>query len=365
VRITRLQLKDFRCYESFVLEPSAGLTILVGPNAAGKTNVIEAIQLVTAARSFRRPEFSDLVRWGAGGARVNMDAEDGQRRLSTSLTVEKDGRRSYSVNGRASHRHSGITGLLPSVVFTPEDLTIVKGAAERRRSAVDELGEQLSATYGSLRRDYGRVVRQRNALLRDEPTGDALSSWDEQLIALGSRLVMHRVGLLERVMAHASRRYSELAGGEVLEYAYSDRCGLGSCDSLRKDEVETAIREQLSTRRAEERRRAITLVGPHRDDIVFSVDGEDARSFGSQGQQRTIALAWKLAEVEMVEEVLKRTPILLLDDVMSELDAERRDALSRVVASEIQTVVTTTTTGYFSHETLERATIVPIERGRT
>jgi DNA replication and repair protein RecF len=363
VRITRLELRDFRSYESFVLEPNAGLTILVGPNAAGKTNVIEAIQLVTAARSFRRPEFSDLVRWGAEQARVSMDAEDGTRRLSTGLAVGKDGRHSYSVNGSASHRHSGLTGLLPSVVFTPEDLTIAKGPAERRRCAVDELGEQLSATYGSLRRDYGRVVRQRNALLRGEANGDALSSWDEQLATLGSRLVMHRVRLLERVMSHASRRYSELAGGEVLEYSYSDRCGLGSCATLKQEEIETAIREQLSARREEERRRAVTLVGPHRDDIVFSVDGKDARSFGSQGQQRTIALAWKLAEVEMVEEVLKRAPILLLDDVMSELDAERRDALSSLVASEIQTVATTTTTAYFSGGTLERATIAPIDRG--
>jgi DNA replication and repair protein RecF len=364
VRITRLQLKDFRSYESFVLEPDERLTILVGPNAAGKTNVLEAIQLVTAARSFRRPESSDLVRWGAERAQVEMWAEDGPRRLDTRLTIENDGRRSYSVNGHTSHRHAGIAGFLPSVVFTPEDLAMVKGPSERRRSAIDELGEQLSATYGSLRRDYGRVVRQRNALLGGETSGDSLASWDEQLVALGSRLVLHRIGLLERVMAHASRRYAELTGGEVLAYAYVDRCGLGSCASLGLEEIEDAMREQLSSRRAEERRRVVTLVGPHRDDIALRVGGQDARSFGSQGQQRTIALAWKLAEVEMVEEVLKRTPVLLLDDVMSELDAERRHALSRLVASEIQTVISTTTTAYFPDETLARATIVNIEGGR-
>jgi DNA replication and repair protein RecF len=208
-------------------------------------------------------------------------------------------------------------------------------------------------------------VRQRNALLRGEANGDSLSSWDEQLVALGSRLALHRIGLLERVMAHASRRYSDLTGGEVLDYAYVDRCGLDSCASLQLEGIEEAMREQLSSRRGEERRRAVTLVGPHRDDIALIVGGRDARAFGSQGQQRTIALAWKLAEVEMVEEVLKRTPVLLLDDVMSELDGERRDALSRLVASEIQTVVTTTTTAYFPSETLDQATIVPIERGRT
>jgi DNA replication and repair protein RecF len=213
-----------------------------------------------------------------------------------------------------------------------------------------------------LRRDYGKVVRQRNALLRDGAAGSAFDAWDEQLVALGSRLVIHRLGLLERTMAHATRRYAEMTDGEPLEYSYADRCGLGACAALDQASVASAMREQLITRRAEERRRVSTLVGPHRDDITLCVAGRDARSFGSQGQQRTIALAWKLAEVEMVEEVLRRKPVLLLDDVMSELDADRRQALSQVVAGQIQTVVTTTTVAYFTSETLENAKIVPIER---
>jgi len=199
-------------------------------------------------------------------------------------------------------------------------------------------------------------------LLREGVQGAPLEAWDEQVITLGSRLVVHRLGLLERTMVHASARYSEMTNGEMLDYIYMDRCGLGTCASLEQSDVAAAMREQFAARRAEERRRVTTLVGPHRDDIVLQVDGNNARSFGSQGQQRTIALAWKLAEVEMVEEVLRRKPVLLLDDVMSELDAERRDALSRVVAGEIQTVVTTTTTAYFTSDTLERAAIVPIER---
>ena len=362
MRITKLEITDFRNYARFVLEPAQGLTILVGPNAAGKTNIIEAIQLVTAAKSFRRPEFSDLIRYGCSGARVALRAEDGPRLLETTLDLEEGGKRSYLVNGQPRHRHSEVAGLLPSVVFSPDDLAIVKGPAERRRAAIDDLGDQISPTYGSLRRDYGKSVRQRNALLREGVQGAPLEAWDEQVITLGSRLVVHRLGLLERTMVHASARYSEMTNGEMLDYVYIDRCGLGTCASLEQSDVAAAMREQFAARRAEEQRRVTTLVGPHRDDIVLQVDGNNARSFGSQGQQRTIALAWKLAEVEMVEEVLRRKPVLLLDDVMSELDAERRDALSRVVAGEIQTVVTTTTTAYFTSDTLERAAIVPIER---
>jgi DNA replication and repair protein RecF len=362
VRITKLELTGFRSYERFVLEPAAGLTVLVGPNAAGKTNVVEAIQLVTAARSFRRPEYSDLIRWGSQRARVEMRAEEGPRLLEVRLDVEESSGRTYLVNGQARRRHSEVAGLLPSVVFTPDDLSLVKGPADRRRSAVDDLGEQLSPTYGSLRRDYGKVVRQRNALLREGAAGSAREAWDDQLVSLGSRLVVHRVGLLDRTMAHAVRRYREMTGGEDLGYTYADRCGLATCTTIEVLEVEQAMRAQMAARSKEERARCVSLVGPHRDDVVLTVGGRDARSFGSQGQQRTIALAWKLAEVEMVEEVLRRKPVLLLDDVMSELDADRRKALSDVVASEVQTVVTTTTTAYFSAETLDQATIIEIER---
>ena len=146
MRITRVELRDFRNYEAFDLEPSPGLTVLVGPNAAGKTNVIEAVQLVTAARSFRRPRFEELVRWGTEGARVRLRAEKDERLLETEMTVDATGQRSYRINGQSKRRFSEISGLLPSVLFTPEDLGLVKGPAERRRAALDDLGEQLSPT---------------------------------------------------------------------------------------------------------------------------------------------------------------------------------------------------------------------------
>lgn len=360
MRITRIELRDFRNYEHFVLEPSGAMTVLVGPNAAGKTNVVEAIQLVTATRSFRRPELSDVVRWGSNGAKVSLRAEAGVRLLEIDLEIDTEGRRTYTVNGQVKRKHSDVAGLLPSVVFTPDDLGMVKGPAERRRTAIDDLGEQLSPTYGALRRDYGRAVRQRNTVLKDGGSPHELDAWTEQVITLGSQLVVHRMRLLDRLLERAAERYREMAAGEELGYSYADRCGLHTCPPMEPQAVAGAIREELQRRRAEEHRRHVTLVGPHRDDIVLTIRGKDARAFASQGQQRTIALAWKLAEVAVVEDVLRREPVLLLDDVMSELDAERRSALSEVVTSRIQTVVTTTNTGYFTTEMLERALVVPI-----
>jgi DNA replication and repair protein RecF len=297
-------------------------------------------------------------------ARVKLRAQDGPRLLEVELGVDAEGRRTYAVNGQVRKRHSDVAGLLPSVVFTPDDLGMVKGPAERRRAAIDDLGEQLSPTYGSLRRDYGRAVRQRNSLLKEGTSGTEMSVWDEQVVTLGARLVLHRVSLLERLMEHASRRYSEMAAGETLGYRYADRCGLGTCARTEASDVAEAMRTEMERRHSEERRRLVTLVGPHRDDIVLEVGAKDARSFASQGQQRTIALAWKLAEVAVVEDVLRRKPVLLLDDVMSELDADRRAALSEVVTSEIQTVMTTTNTGYFSDEMLGKALVVPIGGAR-
>jgi DNA replication and repair protein RecF len=363
VRITRLELADFRNYERMTIEPSSGLTIIVGPNAVGKTNIIEAVQLVTAARSFRHPDPSELVRWGARQARVGMRAEDGSRLLEIQLDVDEEGHRTYLVNGQAKRRHSEVAGLLPSVVFTPDDLGMVKGPAERRRASIDDLGEQLSATYGALRRDYGRAVRQRNTLLKEGMGGEASRVWDEQVATLGARFVVRRTTLLERLMEQASLRYAEMSGGETLGYTYTDRCGLAACGSREVEEVAGSIRAEMTRRRAEERRRMVTLAGPHRDDIVIEIEGRDARTFASQGQQRTVALAWKLAEVAVVEDVLRRKPLLLLDDVMSELDADRRAALSAVVSNEVQTIVTTTTTGYFAADMLARSLVVPIARG--
>lgn len=360
MRITRLELRDFRNYTSLDVEPAPGLTVFAGPNASGKTNVIEAIQLVTSTRSFRRPRFEDLVRWGADEARVRLAAAEGERRLETELTVDSAGQRAYKVNGQSKRRHSEVAGLLPSVVFTPDDLEMVKGPAERRRSAIDDLGEQLSPVYGSLRRDYGRVVKHRNALLKEGAPAGEMDPWDHQVASLGARLVSHRYRLLERVMSAAAEDYAAMAAGEELGYTYADRCGLHTCDPGDTDAVEEAIRAEIARRHQEERRRATTLAGPHRDDIVFSVGGRDARAFASQGQQRTVALAWKLAEVRVVGEVLRRDPVLLLDDVMSELDADRRASLSELVSTEIQTFVTTTNTSYFSSGMLERALVVPI-----
>lgn len=350
-------MKDFRNYEAFDFEPAEGLTILVGPNAVGKTNLIEAVQLLTETTSFRNPTWAEVVKWGAEAARLSLHAEDDERRHDVILSVTAAGRRSYSLNGKTKRASAGVAGLIPCVLFTPEDLRIVKDSAEKRRAALDSIGTQLSGTYGRLKSEYDRVVRQRNVLLKQETVDDdLLAPWDERLISLGAKLTQHRMSLFDRLKHKAAATYAELAD-ECMESAYLPswaRDGLGDPE----ESASEALEKHLLAKRREERARGVTLTGPHRDEVVFSLGGKNARAFASQGQQRTIALALKLAEVAVVQEVSGARPLLLLDDVMSELDEKRRHALTALVGESAQTIITTTNLDYFESGMLDSATVV-------
>ena len=356
--ITRIELTDFRNYASFVLEPDQRLTVLVGPNAVGKTNVMEAIELVTEADSFRKPGWSDLIRDGRERAVVTLHAEgqDG-RHTDVSLVVENN-RRAYRVNGSPRRTVADVAGTVPAVVFTPDDLRMVKDSADKRRVAIDSLGTQISKAYGTVKAEYDRIVRQRNALLKERETrAFELDPWTERLIDVGAALTAHRIRLFERLAPHVADVYAALSAGEELGIDYVPSWG-GEQANGAAEEIAAAMERSLAEREPEERARRTTLVGPHRDDIRFTAGGREARAFASQGQQRTIALAWKLAEIQAVEDITQTTPVLLLDDVMSELDESRRHALASFVGGRAQTFVTTTNLGYFDPGLIENATVV-------
>lgn len=360
LRVTSVELKDFRNYERLELEPDARLTLLVGPNGAGKTNVVEAIQLLTALTSFRNPQWGEVVRWGAGSARARLHAEGDGRALDISLDVSAEGRRTYRVNGAVRRKKSEVLGILPSVLFSPDDLRMVKESPERRRDAVDELGRQLSASYATILGDYERALRQRNALLKSDFADPvALGAWTERLVELGAALSIHRTRLFQRVAPSAEGLYGQLSGGETLSASYHSSVAGELSDSIKdREEFSALFARKLEERAAEEAQRRVTAVGPHRDDIVFRIERRDARTYASQGQQRTIVLAWKLAEVHVVEEVTGGEPVLLLDDVMSELDETRRAALAQFVGDRVQTFVTTTNLGYFDEALVSEAKVV-------
>lgn len=356
---TSLAVLNYRSFGEYVLEPDPGITVLVGRNAAGKTNLIEALQLLTAGQSFRRPRPRELLREGCTSGRMELALVGDGRHLTTGCELEVD-RRSFTLNGKRVQA-SSIRGNLPSILFCPDDLDMVKRSASVRREAIDDFGVQLSGQYAKLVSSYERIVSQRNNLLKDpDCTPDLLAAWDESLVATGSALLMHRLSLLERVSDRLVAAYGGIAPGERLEVAYRSSIGGDPAD---RDEAAALFSSSLVRNRDEEFRRGLTLTGPHRDDISFLIDGRSAREFGSQGQQRSIVLAWKIAEVEVTHDILGKSPILLLDDVMSELDAARREAVVSFVRGEMQTIMTTTNLGYFSNGMLDGAKVVEIGDG--
>jgi len=360
--IDTIEIKDFRNYREFSFSPGAEISIVVGPNAVGKTNLVEAIQLVTAGESFRRPKWNEIVRSQAPSAHIHMKASGGGDFLDVSLAVVNQ-RRSYTINDKKK-RPIDLLGRMPCVVFTPDDLFMVKGPAEERRRTVDETGDQLSAGYARLRTTYTRLLRQRNAALRAGVDEHQLEILTDQIIDEGARLTTHRARLVERMAAKAASIYAGLAQGESLmvtlapswsKYGYS-------ASAQTEESSRTALAEAFRASGKEEGARQTTTVGPHRDDLVFMIDGREARAYGSQGQQRSVALAWKLAEVGVIEDVLKKRPVLLLDDVMSELDKPRRESLTELLSLTTQTVITTTNIQYFDPDMLARATVLELDR---
>jgi DNA replication and repair protein RecF len=358
--ISRVLLRDFRNFRELEVELGKHLTILVGPNGIGKTNVVGAIQLLTAGASFRRPSWTDLVRWGASEAAAKLEAESD---LGTPRVVEMrangSGRRSYTVGGNPVRRLADVRGSLPAVAFTPDDLRIVKDSPERRRAAIDDAGTQLSAAYAALRSEFDTVLRQRNALLKADEADEAeLEVWTDKLVEVGSRLSARRQALFDRIRRHAESTYSQLARDQSLRILYTQPWSLG--ETAGSEDPAGLMRAALLRSRAEERARRSTVAGPHRDDMVFEVDGRDARSFASQGQQRSVALAWKIGEVRAISEIGGNDPVLLLDDVMSELDDMRRSQLGEVVRATTQTVLTTTDTEQLDGDLIAGARVVKL-----
>lgn len=364
-----LSVENYRNFEEMRLRLDESVTVLVGRNAVGKTNLVEALQLLTSGVSFRRPSPTELVRDGRGAAHAALRLSGEGRVIDLSCSVV-EGKRSFRRNGKRCTA-AGVRGVIPSVLFCPDDLDMVKRSASVRRGALDAFGVQLSEQYAKLVSSYERIVEQRNSLLK-EPwcSREVLAAWNDSLVQAGASLMVHRMSLLARIQGHLVAAYQGIAPDEKVEVAYEPSMeeylgGMGLADAgdpsvLPVEEVRSRFRAALDAASADELRRRVTLVGPHRDEIRFSIDGRDARSFASQGQQRSLVLSWKLAEVDVTRDILGYPPLLLLDDVMSELDAPRREAFLHVVRGEVQTVITTTNLGYFSEEVLRESRVVRI-----
>lgn len=306
----------------------------MGPNGAGKTNVLEALYYLALARSPRTARDGDLLHVGSDAFHIR--AEVGGKLIEARYSGNRG--KGFSVNGTPCGRLADLYGHLTAVFFSPDDLWLAKGSPSVRRRLLDGLLLQARPVYAATLAGYEDALAQRNALLREvrarRGSPALLEIWDEPLVEYGVGLARRRAGAVEVVGAAASDAYARLAPGEVLTCRYASGIGAGwSAEEYRA---------ALAAARREEMERGYTLVGPHRDDLVLEVDGKPLRGFASQGQQRTAVLALRLAERTALRRATGREPVLLLDDVLSELDEARRRALGRLVIGGGQVFLTAT-----------------------
>ena len=357
MRITSLRLRSYRNYEELHLDFDAGVQIFLGANAQGKTNIIEALYYAAFGRSHRTSSDAELIRMGTDGAHIALSFLRHDVPEELSFAFRRGARRRIEY-ASSPLKQRELVGILPMVLFSPEDLFLVKGAPALRRRYLDaELSQASPAYYGELLR-YTHILRQRGALLKDIrerlAPPDALLPWDAQLAKSAAYIVTRRIAATEQLGALSARVQAVLAAGEELALSYEIAhapAELASDKDGMTERLELWYNEMLHDGRARDIARATTGTGPHLDDLVLSTSGMSLRSYGSQGQQRTGALALKLAELFYLREHVGEAPILLLDDVMSELDAARRSALLSFIESEqIQTFITATDAAYFPSE---------------
>ena len=328
-----LELQSYRSYDSLEWRPEPGLNILIGENGAGKTNILEAISYLSTLKSFRNATDAALVRIGADGAvvRGGFLRDSGQLRVEVKLPA--DGRRRVLVNAKRPKRLSEVAAAVPLVAFLPDDLDLVKRGPALRREYLDNLGSRLAPTVGADLAEYERVVRQRNRLLREEgrmADPVMLDTLDELVAAIGGRVLANRLELIRRIAPEVRDAYLRIGGAGELAMTY--RMGWDDNDDATDTHRAAAqwtetLAAGLLRRRVRDLDQRSTTVGPHRDELGLLLDGRDVRAQASQGEQRSTALALRLASYTVLEDMHNQPPILLLDDVVSELDGTRAQAV--------------------------------------
>ncbi|KQO10599.1 DNA replication/repair protein RecF [Paenibacillus sp. Leaf72] len=364
--LKNIHLQNYRNYGQLELETSNQVNLFVGPNAQGKTNLLEAIFALALTKSHRTSKDKELIGWEADSARLQgmVDKRYGTAQLELLLSTQG---KKAKINGLEQRKLSNFIGSLNVVMFAPEDLEIVKGTPGVRRRFLDmEIG-QVQPGYLHTLQQYGKVLVQRNNYLKSASPGSMqqtmLDVWNTQLAELGVKIMKKREHFIHKLQRWAEQIHSGItAGSEQLTITYRPSLGSG------EPEDESVLFEQfmikLTQVKEQEIRRGMSLVGPHRDDLAFFINGKEASVYGSQGQQRTTALSLKLAEIELIAEEIGEYPLLLLDDVLSELDQHRQTQLIETFQSKVQTFITTTGLESVNISKLQDACIYNVREGQ-
>jgi len=373
-----LYLRQFRNYADQKVIFEAPKTILLGNNAQGKSNLLEAVELLSTLKSHRVSRDRDLIFDTQPTAQITATLKRDLGTLDLGITLRSQGGRTVCLNGESLRRQLDFLSVLNVVHFSSLDLELVRGSPEYRRNWLDRLLVQLEPIYAYILQQYNQVLRQRNALLKQIKQNpetseihhkqEELELWNVQLAVAGTRVIRRRDRVLERLVPLAKIWHESISGNtELLDITYQPNVNLDlpnySLSITPPEKIQQAFFDKIRTRAIAEKQQGISLVGPHRDDVIFSINQTPARSYGSSGQQRTLVLALKLAELQLIEEVVKEPPLLLLDDVLAELDLNRQNQLLDAIQDRFQTLITTTHLGAFDTQWLKHTQILNVKGG--
>lgn len=342
MRVVWVSLTTFRSYHRAEWAPESGVNILVGSNGAGKTNMLESIGYLSTLRSFRGVPDGELITDTSDTAVIRAGVHQEGRDRLVEIQLNRGRARTVQVDKNRPARASEMLGVVRVVTFLPDDLDMVKRGPANRRDLLDEVAVQLWPASQADQSEYERALRQRNAFLKSGDRDDStLSVWDSRLAQAGGRVLARRARVLEELGTRLSSAYQEISRSDsraLIEYRTSWG---GSLEGRSGAELGAEMATAVQRARTVDFERRLTTVGPHRDDPVFLLDGAEARTHASQGEQRSLALSVKLAAHRAVSDTFDEHPILLLDDVFSELDGGRSEALSKALPSDTQTIITT------------------------
>ncbi|MGJ3249379.1 MAG: DNA replication/repair protein RecF [Elainellaceae cyanobacterium] len=368
-----LNLRHFRNYADQRVQFSAPKTILVGDNAQGKSNLLESVELLATLRSHRTSRDRELIQEGEPVGHVTATLKRDWGPIDLAITFRNSGRRTVSVNGESMRRQLDFLGSMNAVQFSSLDLELVRGGPGQRRNWLDTLLTQLEPVYAYILQQYNLVLRQRNALLKQlraaaeaeskrSVDSTELAIWDAQLAATGTRVVRRRARVIERLTPLAGHWHQSISSStESLTLHYVPNVPIDEDDPT---QIQQAFLSRIQDRAIAEKMQGTTLVGPHRDEVEFHINDTPARQYGSQGQQRTLVLALKLAELKLIEAVVGEPPLLLLDDVLAELDLNRQNQLLETIQDRFQTLITTTHLGSFDAQWLKSSQVFTVKAGR-
>lgn len=367
--LQKLELNNFRNYKEFSLDFNEQKTLFIGENAHGKTNILEAIYYLSILKSIRAQKDSELVFWEQDFCKIKADILKNDIDIELEVLINPPNKKIIKLNGIKKTKSKEFLGNLVAVNFCVDDLMLLRGAPVDRRGWIDDCISILYPSYQERLQKYNKIRSHRNNLLKtlkiQNNLEESLSVWDEQLVIAGSNIIYLRLKYLNEIKDIAKEKYNIIAPGEELSLKYNSTV-LDEVKDFSKfsvEEIAENFKQKMEENRQEELIRAKTLIGPHRDDIEFFINQKNALNFASQGQQRTIVLSLKLAEIDIIKQKIKDTPLLLLDDVLAELDKTRQNFLLKSIEKDIQTIITSTDKGGFEEEFLKDVKIYHVNKG--